>query len=194
MQLNVLFTKSCVHSCKFIISSTVATLVISLSQIQNGRIWWWEWVRKNWKTVTKTEAKTESQYAATTPWSLWRNRWVQKRGPVANETNAWPSWEMTISLPSMTEVFKTSLTSSNSFSVHFADLTLLTLCCTIESRAVSHSIIYGCHVPHLLSVMRTCQFKGYWDAHARHTQRVCTPSSVTYCISTFPEVDQTWEA
>ena len=122
------------------------------------------------------------------------NRWVRKRGPVANETNAWPSWEMTISLPSMTEVFETSLTSSNSFSVHFADLTLLTLCCTIESRAVSHSIIYGCHVPHLLSVMRTCQFKGYWDAHARHTQRVCTPRSVTDCISTFPEVDQTWEA
>ena len=38
MQLKVLFTKSCVHLCKFIAPSTVVVLAVSLSQGQNGKL------------------------------------------------------------------------------------------------------------------------------------------------------------
>ena len=37
MQLNILFTKSCIHLCKFIVLSAVAALVVSLSRRQNGK-------------------------------------------------------------------------------------------------------------------------------------------------------------
>ena len=47
MQFNVLFTKGCVHLRKFIVSSAIVALAVSLSRHQNDRKLWWQRVRKS---------------------------------------------------------------------------------------------------------------------------------------------------
>ena len=79
------FAKSCVHSHKFIVSSAVVALVVSESRCQNGRKVRWERVRKSWKTGAKTEAKTKSQNAATTPWKSTAKSMSRKDGAVASK-------------------------------------------------------------------------------------------------------------
>ena len=77
MQLNVLFIKTFVQLCKFIVSSSTCSVVMSK--------WWWERVQKSWKPGAKTEGKTGGQNAATTPWSAWWDRWVRKKGAAAKK-------------------------------------------------------------------------------------------------------------
>ena len=44
------------------------------------------------------------------------------------------------------------------------------------SHFVAHGRLSQKHMPRLLTVMHTWRFKGYWDAPARHTLRLHTPS------------------
>ena len=161
MQLNVLFTKNCVRSHKVIVS---VALAVSLLLCQNGRKWWWEWVRKSWKSGAKTEAKTESQNAATTR----RDRWVWKRGAVASEAKKHVAILRNDHILAFSEVFEISLISLNSFSVPFTVLTLFTPCCRLSQKP-------------LPTVMCMSRFKGCWDWRARRTLRIHTPS--TYVVA-----------
>ena len=64
IQLNILFTKSCVHLRKVIVSSAIGALAVSLLQHQNGRKFVSNKELKEW---LETKTKTESQNVATTP-------------------------------------------------------------------------------------------------------------------------------
>ena len=71
------------------------------------------------------------------------------------------------------EVFKTSLTSWNSFNVHFA--ILLTLCCTTILKAHATPTNSNAHVSPVGSKVI--------DMCVRHTLRICIPSHVIWTIN-----------
>ena len=54
----------------------------------------------------------------------------------------------------------------------------------------SHFVAHGQppqkHLPRPLKVMHMCWFKGHWDAHSRHTLRICTPSNWNKTSIKFP--------
>ena len=135
---------------------------------------WCEQVRKSWKTGTKTEAKTESQNATTTPWSLWRNRWVRKRVAAASETKKCMAVLRNDHILTFGAVFETLLTSLNSFNVLFTILTLLTLCCTWPTIPK--------HVPHLLIVMYMSIQRLLKCTHKAYTIWICTTSMIVDCV------------
>ena len=120
MQLKDSVYKSCVHLRKFIFPSAVAALGVPLSQckmVENVMI-------VSWETGMKTEAKRESQNAATIPRSP-RHILMNMRGAADSEAKkASCHLEKQPYFPHLAH-------SSNSFKAHFALLlTQLTLCCT----------------------------------------------------------------
>ena len=143
--------------------------MVSLLQCQNDRKLWRERGRKSENTDAKMKAKTKSQNAATIPWSPRQGHWIQERGTAVSKAKKVHGCLTILRILVVGEVFETPLTFSNSFNIHFDIFTLLTLCCTW--------LTIQKHVPHLLTVMHMCQFKGYWDA-----REACTVNMYTYVV------------
>ena len=121
MQLNVQFTKSSVHLRCFQCCSSTCGLIVATSK-------WQEIVtrasKKELEDWGRTEAKTESQNS---PWSLWRDQWVWKRGVAASKAKKRMAILRNDHILTFGEVFETLLTSSN---IQFAVFTVVILCCT----------------------------------------------------------------
>ena len=86
MQLNILFTKSCIHLCKFIVLSAVAALAVSLSQRQNGKSCDGS-EEERARSLARKQRRRQSINAASMPWSLGRERWVRERAAAPSEAN-----------------------------------------------------------------------------------------------------------
>ena len=126
------------------------------------------------------EAKSESQCAALTVWSLWRDQWVSKKGAAASKVTKLHGHLEKWTYPRIQWAVQNH--------APFLKLFQRMLC---HPSHIAHTLLHmanrpksTCHAP--LKVMHMCWFKGYWDAHLRHTLRICTPSNWNKTSIKFP--------
>ena len=101
----------------------LAALAVLLSQCQNGKKLWWEWGRKSRRLTRKRKLRPRAKMQPL-PCEVHEKideyeRAVKQRMAVSRNDH----------ILVFGKVFKTSLTSWNSFNIYFA--ILLTLCCTL---------------------------------------------------------------
>ena len=140
MQLKHLVYKICVHLHKFIVLSIVVALAVSLlcqkAKIVMG-------ARKSYIGAWRKKRR-QSINAATMPWSLHRERWVQERAAASSKANK-----------------RVVVLRNNHILVFFV------------VRKHAHILNAWLTVPKahatLLTVIHMCWFKGHGDAHEAHT-------------------------
>ena len=136
-------------------------IVVSLLRHHNGRNLWWEWVKKkSYEIDPKAKAKSESQNAATTPWSLQQDRWPQKRGAAACEAKK----HIHVAILRNDHI----LPLIRCLKPHSLPRTLSTY--TLPSFSHCSHMLKACATP--TNIMRTYGFKGYWDALSIHCKYI----------------------
>ena len=105
--------------------------------------------------------KTEIQNAATTLQSLWQDQLAQKRRAVASEAKKCVAILRNDNILTFGQMFEMFLTSLNSFNVHSAILTLVTLCYTWPAVAQAHATPTNSNAHESIQKLLRCASEAY---------------------------------